>query len=539
MSEKTPLQRPFYVRIPEDLNLPFIPRQEPSVVPPQRIYEEPLTCPVMVNKTWLKHILGALEVLNVADTWIGTKEQVYNTLQDVELLMRLLATSYCGDDFMIEFRQNPDNPCQLEQSLDGGATWRLAFDYEKCYEKIGSKPSPQETVKELEDGKAMIDDIETAITNEGLEIVYPEAVAVPEDPLAQHKRDALCWAINEWNRLYAKQIEASTEYQTTPIPDEYSQIERIGAAGEVLTSGWGLAGLLLFGGAAGPIAIGGAAFTFGMAVADNWDLFWTSVGQLKDQIFGTQEPTPPIDVPNAWIDRVSCEMYQNMKDQTLTQAVFTGSLAGVQGNNVQESIYLVLWGIQLGFGQNWYAFLDLYEKFYRILAAKDNPYDCDGCLDYCYPLRHEYLYIEEKPIEVNFYWISPTAGVPAWGMDDVGNMNVHEYQPNSHQNRFFGVNTNGRLVLEYIVPDQPCALSVRYTWMRGNTNSASANVFTYTEADGWVSRAPDSVVVGGVGSQPRTVTWTNSGLYQWDKVRVVVSTSAPRINIFELFDLGT
>lgn len=534
MSEKTPLQRPFYVRIPEDLNLPFIPRQEPSPVPPKRIYEEPLTCPVRVNKMWLKHILGALEVLNVADTWIGTKEQVFNTLQDVELLMRLLATSYCGDDFMIEFRQNPDNPCQLEQSLDGGATWRLAFDYEKCYEKMGSKPSPQETVKELEDGKAMIDDIETAITNEGLENVYPEAVAEPEDPLAQHKRDALCWAINEWNRLYAKQIEASTEYQTTPIPDEYSQIERIGAAGEVLTSGWGLAGLLLFGGAAGPIAIGGAAFTFGMAVADNWNLFWTSVGQLKDQIFGTQEPTPPIDVPNAWIDRVSCEMYQNMKDQTLTQAVFTGSLAGVQGNNVQESIYLVLWGIQVGFGQNWYAFLDLYEKFYRILAAKDNPYDCDGCLDYCYPLYHQYLYIQELPPYTQFFTNSSQSS-PEYGGDSP---TPFDYIPNANQGTFFAVNQWGRFILEY-TPEQACALGVKATWMRGNTNSAWMRIFTYHWMDGWIERRSDSIAVGGVANQPRTVTWQNTDLYSWEKIRVVVNTTAPRINIFELFDLGT
>lgn len=29
-------------------------------------------------------------------------------------------------------RQNPSNPCQLQQSLDGGDTWTLAFDYSRC-----------------------------------------------------------------------------------------------------------------------------------------------------------------------------------------------------------------------------------------------------------------------------------------------------------------------------------------------------------------------------------------------------------------------
>ncbi len=534
MSEKTPLQRPFYVRIPEDLNLPFIPRQEPSPVPPKRIYEEPLTCPVRVNKMWLKHVLGALEVLNVADTWIGTKEQVYNTLQDVELLMRLLATSYCGEDFMIEFRQNPDNPCQLEQSLDGGATWRLAFDYEKCYQKMGAGVSTKEANEILEQGIEDVKEIDENITNNGIEAVYPDAVIEAQDPLLQQKRDALCWAINEWNRVYARAIESYSPVDTRMQPIPLS--EGVNGAMDTLNATYTTIQALFY-----PSAynVGTAVGSIIYAVHENWDNFWQNVGYIKEQIFGTQEPTPPIDVPNAWIDRVSCEMYQNMKDQTITKTLWQSSLSGITGNNAVETILLAMWAINIGFNDTYPAFLDMYQKLYLRLAAKDNPYDCDGCLEYCYPLRHEYLYIEEKPIEVNFYWVSPTAGVPAWGMDDVGNMNVHEYQPNSHQNRFFGVNTNGRLVLEYIAPDQPCALSVRYTWMRGNTNSASANVFTYTEADGWVSRAPDSVVVGGVGSQPRTVTWTNSGLYQWDKVRVVVSTSAPRINIFELFDLGT
>lgn len=29
-------------------------------------------------------------------------------------------------------RQNPENPCQLQQSLDGGESWTLAFDYSLC-----------------------------------------------------------------------------------------------------------------------------------------------------------------------------------------------------------------------------------------------------------------------------------------------------------------------------------------------------------------------------------------------------------------------
>lgn len=38
----------------------------------------------------------------------------------------------CEGDDMYLLRQNPANPCQLQQSTDGGVNWSLAFDYELC-----------------------------------------------------------------------------------------------------------------------------------------------------------------------------------------------------------------------------------------------------------------------------------------------------------------------------------------------------------------------------------------------------------------------
>lgn len=38
-------------------------------------------------------------------------------------------------------RQNPDNPCQLQQSFDDGGTWTLAFDYSLCSNVI-TVPAP-------------------------------------------------------------------------------------------------------------------------------------------------------------------------------------------------------------------------------------------------------------------------------------------------------------------------------------------------------------------------------------------------------------
>lgn len=51
-----------------------------------------------------------------------------------DLISRLImACVPClGEDEVYELRQSPENPCQLEQSLDGGLTWTLAFDYRLC-----------------------------------------------------------------------------------------------------------------------------------------------------------------------------------------------------------------------------------------------------------------------------------------------------------------------------------------------------------------------------------------------------------------------
>lgn len=42
------------------------------------------------------------------------------------------------EDTLFQLRQNEDNTCHLEQSLDGGKTWALAFDYSLCKPKAQS-----------------------------------------------------------------------------------------------------------------------------------------------------------------------------------------------------------------------------------------------------------------------------------------------------------------------------------------------------------------------------------------------------------------
>jgi hypothetical protein len=462
-------------------------------------------------------------VLTPPDTWVGTETQVKNAVSDVELLLYLLSASYCDEDSMIKFRQNPDNPCQLEQSDNGGATWELAFDYELCMDKIGNKPSLAELNDSVEEGFEYVDTLEQSVITDGLGDTFPDAVfEEPTDPQAQIKNDAICWALNEWNRLLAVFIETSSVKQSSPPPslEEASQ-----AAQETFSAHVQLSMAVLYSGG-NPFVVGAAVGHFVYAAASNWDLFWQSLGELKDQIFGTTEPTPPIEIGQAFVDKISCLMYQNMKDTTITEEAFSGALSGVSGDNFVETALIVLWGIQLQLHQNWLVFLDMHQKFTQLLGIKENPYDCDGCLEYCYPLHHEYLYIAELPPQTEFFTEYP-----------IGSAYVaHEYQPNQNQGTYFGVNQNHRLVLEY-TPEEPCSLSIGTVWMRGNSNSASAHIWTYTTAGGWVARATNGVPTPtGVGNIPYPLNWNNTGVLTWEKCRITVTTSAPRINIFRLYE---
>lgn len=63
-----------------------------------------------------------------------------------DLIMRLItANTKCGDDDMpYLLRQNPFDPCLLEQSIDGGANWTLAFNYDLCFRHDAENPPLQQ-----------------------------------------------------------------------------------------------------------------------------------------------------------------------------------------------------------------------------------------------------------------------------------------------------------------------------------------------------------------------------------------------------------
>lgn len=129
---------------PDLLRAVWTPRLIPSDVPFASVFDEPLYC-MTVNGEWLTHVLGALDVLTAVDTWRGSESDIERARQEVEKLLNQLKQVCAGASMPFQLRQNPLNACQLQQSLDGGQTWTLAFDYAKCGTSGGTQPNLSDT----------------------------------------------------------------------------------------------------------------------------------------------------------------------------------------------------------------------------------------------------------------------------------------------------------------------------------------------------------------------------------------------------------
>lgn len=111
------------------------------VTPPQQAPGAAPLVQLCINKNWIPFILGALTQLTMNTTWSGTDAEIQaaRTAANDLILMFQQAHNECftspagtagaSEDFML--RQNPDNPCELQSSVDG-VTWCTWADLSKC-----------------------------------------------------------------------------------------------------------------------------------------------------------------------------------------------------------------------------------------------------------------------------------------------------------------------------------------------------------------------------------------------------------------------
>ena len=93
--------------------------------------EQP-TVKICINREWLQIIHTCLSRLEWQSSWIPNTDVDLAEQRVFQLYEVLRNVQNCGDDIMTLLRQNPDNTCILEQSVDNGQTWQVAFDFSLC-----------------------------------------------------------------------------------------------------------------------------------------------------------------------------------------------------------------------------------------------------------------------------------------------------------------------------------------------------------------------------------------------------------------------
>lgn len=98
------------------------------VPPTPGIFDEPTRC-YRINLEWAKYVMGMVSWLATSAPWQDAKHEGYSA---IEAILQFMIGLECGDIMAFELRQNPTNPCLLEQSRDDGQSWITVFDYSLC-----------------------------------------------------------------------------------------------------------------------------------------------------------------------------------------------------------------------------------------------------------------------------------------------------------------------------------------------------------------------------------------------------------------------
>lgn len=197
---------------------------------------------------------------------------------------------------VIQFRQNRTRPEWLEESFDAGLTWRIAYDYSKYKARnlthIENAISQIETNNYITENNNLWDS-----SSHDVNVFAPELVFDSTDKDADRNK-AICYAV----RVFVKTImETAFQAAATTSPGE------------------GLLGLVFEG-----VSTGIGAFLGGPFGAAVGAFFSTSLLAVADQ--GTNVHRR--ETYGQYEDEMVCCMYTTLKDDIPTQAAFEASFSG-------------------------------------------------------------------------------------------------------------------------------------------------------------------------------------------------------------------
>lgn len=337
------------VRWEYDKIVPYAARSQPLARPTPGIFDSPYVC-LRINILWLPHIMGALDVLTAWDAWQGDNDGL-SARDEIEKLFAAMkdggACLEFGESIML--RQNPTNLCLLEQSVDGGDTWTLAFDFSKC----GVIKAGQDnfTLNQFNTGGVYTQNVwnDYQTNYDGtLGSIAPELPYGTTDEDAA--RDAaLCAAlvrlidiVCDVSISFYRDLDEAQSARSAEIAFFGAIVGLIALAAAIPTAG---ASLVAFAAGASLMAAGfGLSFIVGNALYDKWQAH--EIDQFQDELAK---------------DDVVCFLYNELKGTDVTQADFATALEshGLTGN--AAAIADVTTEI-IALEQNYAAFVEEWER---------------------------------------------------------------------------------------------------------------------------------------------------------------------------------
>jgi len=314
----TPTDR--LIAVGDIIHRPLVVIEEPRTKPSVGILDEPLRC-FIVNAEWMKHIGGAIEVLTEWRAWVDDTDERSASVQEV---LKILSEDNC---MLFQLRQNPSDPCLMEQSLDGGATWITAFDNSLCV-------SPAIASQSLNDSIDLLNSLLTAYDGT-VSSIAPDMVY--DSTATDDIRDlALCHSLNEIVDLMR---QSEIEYRN-----------QIALASTVTSIMLAILAVVIL------VATAGTATPFYMAVSASLaGGFGLLFGALSNAIL-TDDTAK---------DAVVCCMRDALKGSTITQLTFEQSLDNCNFTAVTNEAQLSGAISQLLTQDNMYiSFLDYMQRAY-------------------------------------------------------------------------------------------------------------------------------------------------------------------------------
>jgi len=383
----------------------------PAADLPQSVDEEPAVCVRLSNKL-VPYLLGLLEMYRWEDKLKGTPQEVVDGLGLFQNLLIALTEGNCtGDSMPFQLRQNPVNSCQLQQSLDGGQTWTLAFDYGQCQPDMNKARSPIEAQNYL---APMYEEQEQYLTDwntNGYANIAPDFDYSTQTAPYLDQRKALCAALRAYIEIFFKYIIIKRE---NGIYDDYSAAENLVSDADTGLAMYGIMATLAI--APEPTSkvvlittIASLVIGAVLSAAKEYDL-----AQLKETY----------DNPTMW-DELTCQLVDYVGDQQPSAELLASAcIMGVIGDNTPTAA--AEW-LTFAFDPDGYAAFIGYAQEVKDKMAQGVPVLCP-----CEPSCITVTPLTPQPSNLVFKTVQPTVTYfndeACWQANRSGSFEVIEFE---------------------------------------------------------------------------------------------------------------